>query len=517
MHADRNFSPNWYSAEESVRRDAKNSLDAMPPTVRDLTQDLALETLLRAMAGDDPFLLDVARAALLSGTENDIDTILYRQEVVGDCIRNAAIVRSLYDLAVEAIESRKRNYWGYTSRYPSGILHGAVDMLGRLVVILEKLKSIAENQATQFASRGFTGLFAMLRKEFNDDYLAVVQNHLKELRFEDGTLLSAALGHGNEVANCVVHQTQVTRASWLDRILHKQPPAYTFRIHERDEAGARALGDIRNRGINQVANAVAQATEHIVGFFEMLKTELAFYICCLKLHEELTAFGAPTCVPQPEKRETRKLSFTGLYDVTLALKMGHSIVGNAIDADGKNLVIITGANQGGKSSFLRSVGLAQLMMQSGMFVGGESFSAECCTGLFTHYKREEDTTMNKGKLDEELSRLSGIVSAVTSDAMLLLNESFAATNEREGSEIAAQVTDALLGKHIRVLFVTHQYEFAHGFFARKADDALFLRAERHPGGTRTFKLLAGEPLETSYGEDVYVTVFGVADAAVTTQ
>jgi DNA mismatch repair ATPase MutS len=55
--------------------------------------------------------------------------------------------------------------------------------------------------------------------------------------------------------------------------------------------------------------------------------------------------------------------------------------------------------------------------------------------LFTHYKREEDTAMESGKFDEELSRMSTIVDELTPDAMVLFNESFAATNEREGSEI----------------------------------------------------------------------------------
>jgi DNA mismatch repair ATPase MutS len=64
---------------------------------------------------------------------------------------------------------------------------------------------------------------------------------------------------------------------------------------------------------------------------------------------------------------------------------------------------LTGANQGGKSTFLHSIGLAQLMMQSGMFVGAERFEAAPCPALFTHYKREEDATMKSGKLDEELA------------------------------------------------------------------------------------------------------------------
>ena len=170
--------------------------------------------------------------------------------------------------------------------------------------------------------------------------------------------------------------------------------------------------------------------------------------------------------------------------------------------------MITGANQGGKSTLLRSLGLAQLMMQSGMFVGAESFRADVCAGVFTHYKREEDAAMEGGKLDEELARMSEIVDRIKPGAILLCNEPFASTNEREGSEIARHVVRALLSKRVRVLFVTHMYDLAHSFHAQRLATALFLRAEREPDGRRTFKLLEGEPLPTSYGEDSYRRVFG---------
>src|SRR5204863_1700818 len=88
------------------------------------------------------------------------------------------------------------------------------------------------------------------------------------------------------------------------------------------------------------------------------------------------------------------------------------------------------ANTGGKSTFLRSVGLAHVMMQAGMFVSAESFASEPCDGIFTHYKREEDAAMESGKLDEELSRMSLIVDKVKANSLLQFNESFGSTNER---------------------------------------------------------------------------------------
>jgi DNA mismatch repair ATPase MutS len=103
--------------------------------------------------------------------------------------------------------------------------------------------------------------------------------------------------------------------------------------------------------------------------------------------------------------------------------------------------------------------------------------------------------------------MSGIVDVIAPDALVLFNESFAATNEREGSEIARQIVSALVERRIKVFFVTHLYPFARGFFEENAEVHLFLRAERQADSTRTFKLIEGEPLETSFGEDLYRQTF----------
>jgi hypothetical protein len=128
--------------------------------------------------------------------------------------------------------------------------------------------------------------------------------------------------------------------------------------------------------------------------------------------------------------------------------------------------------------------------------------------VFTHYKREEDETMESGKLDEELSRMSQIADHITPNCLLLCNESFASTNEREGSEIARQVVTALLEAGVKVLFVTHMFDLASGFHRQGRDRALFLRAERGADAARPFTISEGEPLPTSYGEDSYRKIFG---------
>lgn len=104
--------------------------------------------------------------------------------------------------------------------------------------------------------------------------------------------------------------------------------------------------------------------------------------------------------------------------------------------------------------------------------------------------------------------MSEIADDIDANAILLFNESFASTNEREGSEIARQIVGALRETGAKVFFVTHMFELAHGLFCSpKNESALFLRAERQADGSRTFRLVEGEPLSTSYGEDLYRRIF----------
>jgi DNA mismatch repair ATPase MutS len=111
--------------------------------------------------------------------------------------------------------------------------------------------------------------------------------------------------------------------------------------------------------------------------------------------------------------------------------------------------------------------------------------------------------MNSGKLDQELSRMNVIISAATKNSLMLMNESFATTTEREGSRIAGDIVLALYEMRIKTIFVTHLFEFANDLYGRSLENAIFLRAERQDKGERTFRIIPGKPLRTSYGEDLY--------------
>ncbi len=497
----------------------------LPPGHEDLIRDLELDTLLQAMAAGDKLLYELSGKVLLTCL-NDPEAIRYRQEVLADCLCHPEVVRQMHTLATEALEDKRRVWGMYGGSYQSASsnLSGAVGYLEAYVARLRQLRKIADDHAGEFRSDGIRRLFATLQRDLDDAYFGEISDYLKQLRFRAGVLISGRLNPDNSPADLVLRDPGEARRRWAQRLGIGPRTSYSFTISPRDEAGGQILSDLTSRGINLVANAAAQSADHIGSYFTMLRAELGFYVGCLNLADRLAAKGVPVTVPDPVQPSSLAFGCTDLRDACLTLQSQDLVVGNDVQADGKQLVIITGANSGGKSTFLRSVGVAQLMMQSGLFVTARSYQANAIRGILTHFIREEDSSMTSGRLDDELRRMNVIAGQIRPGSLMLFNESFAGTNEREGSEIGYGIVGALLEAHIKVFFVTHRYNLADRFRRQHAPTTLFLRAERRADGQRDYKLAVKNPLPTSYGEDLYYQLGGwldedktsipIADAAI---
>ena len=125
----------------------------LPWSENTLIPDLALHTLFSAMANRDEFLLPAVKGVILSSIDSDLDTIFYRQNILKDCLKNPAVIRELYALAVEGIQCERKGSWGFFSKYPAGILYRAIELLHYLIDVLKKLRKVAEQNTTRFESR----------------------------------------------------------------------------------------------------------------------------------------------------------------------------------------------------------------------------------------------------------------------------------------------------------------------------------------------------------------------------
>ncbi len=465
-----------------------------------LAEDLELKAILSAMAGNDKTVEKSAGAALFQ-TLTDADAIAYRQAAVRDALSHPAEIRALCALAAETLE-KKKGMWHWLSvrRDIDGTYSDAVALLKEYLVMLRRLRKLADT-AAGYRSEAFLEFWDMLKRDLSDGYLDGATALVAELS-AGGMLISARLGSDLSGADYALRRKnrKYFRFRWA------AAPRYS--LAPRDDAGASELQRRRQCAVNESANALAQAAAHIEAFFGALMCEAAFFVGCLNLSDRLAELGMQICFPAIE--ETRRRTARGLYDAALPLVSGKQAVGSDLSTAGAALFVVTGANQGGKSTFLRAVGQAQMMFQSGMFVAAEQYASHVCRGVFTHFKREEDRTMASGKLDEELARMDEIADRLERGALILFNESFAATNEREGAEICRQIALALAESGVEVFFVTHLFAFADAMRRSGRGDIAFYRAERRADGARTFRIVPGAPEPTAFGGDLYEQVFGKA-------
>lgn len=89
----------------------------------------------------------------------------------------------------------------------------------------------------------------------------------------------------------------------------------------------------------------------------------------------------------------------------------------------------------------------------------------------------------------------------------MCNESFSSTNEREGTEIALPIIDAMLDSDVKVFFVTHFYSIPFHYVNSGRDRIKILQGERREDGTRSFKMVETTLNENSYGMDIYHRLF----------
>jgi hypothetical protein len=472
----------------------------LPSNAAELLRDLGLDDVVAGMADGDAVVAEVARHTLLSSL-TDPTVIAYRQAVLRDALAQPELIRTLARLADGALQREQHVYHGLVSN-PSSVLKRATEVLELAVDDLRRLRDIAVRHADAVRSPALTALFTTLRTALDEPTLAAFDTQLQQLRFRDGVVVAARLGLGCRATDLVL-RARATRSPVMRRLLPPSRSGTVIRIDDASDVDRRALTDLREQALGDAAEVMGRVTDEVLRFLTRLRQELGFYVGCLALHDRLRATGAPVCFPEPVTGARPVLVADELYDAGLSVRTDEPVIGNDVAADGVPLVMVTGANQGGKSTFLRSVGLAQLMLQAGMFVAAGSLRATVASRLFTHVERDEDATLRSGRLDAELREMRAIDDQLAPGDLLLCNESFSSTNEREGSLLAHDIVRALVESGVRVVYVTHLFDLARAIHEDVAADTCFLRAERREDGTRSFKLLPGPPLPTSFGEDLY--------------
>lgn len=480
----------------------------------EVIQDLNLDIIFKTMARSDKYIYKTV-SSVMTNSPDDAETIRYRQSIMNDFIQNYDSLYELYNLSAKAIEETEQFTEVLKKAAPVKVSQAvsvlnSLKYLGILVNNLEEFKLYLDTIKDKFTSPGLCSFYERLVNDYNDEFVEKIKTSVQNMNFltEGGEItFSASVGHGLKYNNLIVNhlvKEEVKKrkpTSIVSLMYYKLFRRNTVLLNDSDLI--RDARDMEAAGLAHIMKIYQNFIRELSSFFECLHYQTAFYVGCANLKIRLTQMNIPTTMPTLPNLNENSFSFRGLYDLSLAIYNRSMPICNQLETKDKKLFFITGANQGGKSTYLRSIGIAQIMMQNGMFIPGDYYCNNIFEGFFTHFTRREDAAMNSGKLDEELYRMNNILNKITPNSMLLLNESFATTTEREGSKIASDVVNALYENGSSIYMVTHLFEFTKAMYEIKMENAIFLNAERLSDGTRTFKILENEPERTSYGLDLY--------------
>ena len=270
-----------------------------------------------------------------------------------------------------------------------------------------------------------------------------------------------------------------------------------------------AINDVYKQSLRSWKKIVQSYVLENTDFLLNLIPEIEFLVKGTLLLRYLKSKGLSLCTPEIKTDEIVFRAY-GLYNPCVAVKVDDEIITNDLEFDSDNAMIyvLTGPNRGGKSVITCAMGLAQAMMQLGMFVPADTATISISDGIFTHFPTGADDTIDKGRLGEECARLNDIFKNVTDKSLVLLDESLSSTGSFEASYIAAEVLAGLSRVGCRCLFSTHLHELAAEI------DNINARTEGENGsridslvagieeGKRSFKIHRMKPDGKSYARDI---------------
>lgn len=227
--------------------------------------------------------------------------------------------------------------------------------------------------------------------------------------------------------------------------------------------------------------------------------EVQFYIMWLDMIEPLRQKGLPFCYPKMTRDSGHIYSREG-FDIALALlninKNGDMVVTNDFELHSpEKIIVITGPNQGGKTTFARAFGQMHHLASLGLCVPGREAELYMFDNILTHFEQEEDLTALNGMLQDDLLRLRDLLDKATSESIVIINEIFASTTYMDALALGKRMMTALDRLDAVALVVTFLDELAT--HSPKTVSMMSTVYEDDPG-KRTFKIVRKPPDGLAY-------------------
>jgi hypothetical protein len=540
------------------------------PLNQNAIADLDLDSTISGLALDSSHRKHIKE--ILLDLCQDPAVIRYRQEIIEDLLRIPALIEGFHGILEKIFTLDRYRFF----KAQDELLYEVTWRLGELEVCVDCIKALSGLFRTikiEPKSRGLENLRDYIQNIEKDETFKNLVKELPDLLTKVRSIASVTIGVNLDDRLRPVEATLVsvnrdpygdTKPSLFNRLFgrKKKKSSQSKSVDARvkpgiapkhsvpsvhDSARGSGIAEITRANpmmiplfrdlsevLNKISFPIARALNKYVGvnsrYLVNLGAELAFYLGAVKLIGRIESSGLPMCKPELAPKEERSCLLEDCFNINLALRLYERekehrlekilITNDAqFDSDAR-ILILTGPNQGGKTTFTQAIGIVQVLAQAGLYVPGSRARISPAEGIYTHFPVREHPELDTGRLGEEAKRLGEIFEEATPFSLILLNESLSNTSHSESLFLMRDVVRILRLLGARAVLTTHLHELAAQLAELNAEPPKDNRAvsmvsqvkDGHGDHTpieRTFKIIRSEPTGLSYAGEI-ATQYGIS-------
>jgi DNA mismatch repair protein MutS len=459
--------------------------------------DLGMSAIITAFTRNSDHQREIA--GILGNPCQDAGDILYRQDVIEDLLNNPQLASKIEDY-LPVIDTLGR--FSYQKGKEMNSLHEITYRLGELQSIVDCIHGLGDvlvEAGDHLTSDGWLALRDAILKIQEDPLFRCLVGELPGMLAQLRTCASVTLGvnldsflRPVEATLLSVNEERFTSQSMMSRLFGKKT----------DLEGLTPLHSVPRRSVNghyalpidpelgwaveplmvplfeDLAKVIEKTTQPIdkqlkrysvmsSRLFINLRQDLIFYLGVVRFIRFLKELGLPVCRPELVSKEERLCEIEDAYNAILVIyhkgKTGNNnessiILNNIRLGEEGRIAILTGPNQGGKTTYMQGAGIIQVLAQAGAFVPGKRARISPVDTIYTHFPIEEKPDESTGRFGEEAQRLGKIFQGITRYSLILLNESLSSTNAGESLYLAQDLLRILRRIGVRAFYSTHMHE-----------------------------------------------------------
>lgn len=426
------------------------------------------------------------------------ETILLRQRIFADVLR----WKDRFEDWVSMFDRLKSRYQLYTSsKYMFNKSANFLLFMKEYLVYFKKLSSL--NQQMPLQSTEFVDYLSKINAYLGSDEYKVIISEIEVAYLALQQILSFSVGMQGKGPQI---ETLEGKRSLEDKLIFL---AQELNVPLDGSKRNPAKSVINPQFIQASLEVYPQEYQVLKGFYEKhqamrfeyehMQFAFSYYLFFYQLFKRVGSISIPFA--KSEINEEKSIRFQDVYDVMLMEETTVIVPNDVVVTPARHIQLITGVNSGGKTSYIRAIGINLILHLQVGHVFAKSASLAYFPNLFTHFPQDENFRVGSGRLNDELRRLEKMKQQFKEGTILILNETFSSTDEDTALHHTKELLAFFLEKKTSVFFVTHQQKL----FYDKLSDAIVVLSpmiDTNNRNKRLYKLMETNDKAASYAYDI---------------